>query len=452
VCDPLTDPSCIVKSVVSGVSNSIFDQLTKWWSDAFSSMTSAFSKAFLAAGDISINKLQSSGLWRLEVGVGATIAAGLMIWAGARSAWTRSGDPIAAGVVGAIKAVFATAMVFVIVTALLGIADGLTQAVINASAGDGSAFATKVGQLASISGLGATSGALVFLFAVLGVLITAVLWAEMLIRAAGIVIVTVSTPVGAAGLVSPRTAGWWRRLVSAEIALIFVKPVVALVLAVGFTVSHDSSGIQGALVGFMVLAAAALAWPVVGRMFTFFEGQFAIGGMAAAFGLAEGVAGRFSGGRSNGTQPYWQSMEQASSRTSGANGTPGLGTGDGVAEVGATTSRVASGLGSAASRVGGTPAGANAARPQADGGAMTGAAPAAAGAAGAAVGAGGVVTLAGMSKQAAAKAVEAPGRMLSRAGDMAGIDNGAPATPEDTWTREALQPAERPSVGEQEGA
>lgn len=448
MCDPLTDPSCVVKSVVSGVSGSIFDQLTKWWSDAFSSMTSAFSKAFLQAGDISINQLQSSGLWRLEVGVGATIAAGLMIWAGARSAWTRSGDPIAAGLIGAIKAVFATAMVFVIVTALLGIADALTQAVINASAGDSSAFATKVGQLASISGLGGVSGALVFLFAVLGVLITTVLWAEMLIRAAGIVIVTVSTPVGAAGLVSPRTAGWWRRLVSAEIALIFVKPIVALVLAIGFTVSHDSTGIQGALVGFMVLAAAALAWPVVGRMFTFFEGQFAIGGMAAAFGVAEGVAGRFSGGRSNGTQPFWQSMEQASSRTGGPNGASGLGTGEGVAEVGATASRVASGLGSAAARVGGTPAGANPAQTQADGRATTGAATAAAGAA---VGAGGVMTLAGLGKQAATKAVDAPGQMLSRAGDMAGIEGRAPAAPEDLWTRGALEPAERPAEGEQEG-
>ena len=84
-------------------------------------------------------------------------------------------------------------------------------------------------------------------------------------------------------------------------ALIFVKPIVALVLAVGFTVSHDSTGIQGVLVGFMVLAAAAVAWPVVARMFTFFEGQFAIGGMAAAFGVAEAASGRrLGGGRSNG--------------------------------------------------------------------------------------------------------------------------------------------------------
>ena len=65
------------------------------------------------------------------------------------------------------------------------------------------------------------------------------------------------------------------------------------------------------------------------------------------------------------------------------------------------------------------------------------------------------MTLAGMGKQAATKAVEAPGQMLSRAGDMAGTERGAPAgtaAADNPWTREALQPAERPSEGEQEGA
>jgi len=105
LCDPLIDPVCTLKSVAGSVSGSIFDQLAKWWSDAFSSMTDGFSKAFLHAGDVSIAQFQSSGLWRLELAVGATIAACGMIWAGASSAWTRSGDPIAAGIAGAIKAV-----------------------------------------------------------------------------------------------------------------------------------------------------------------------------------------------------------------------------------------------------------------------------------------------------------------------------------------------------------
>jgi hypothetical protein len=431
VCDPLRDPTCVVKSIVGNVSGSIFDQMSKWWSDAYSSMTDAFSKAFLKAGSVSISQFQPSGLWKLELGVGATIAAGGMIWAGARSAWTRSGDPLAAGTVGAIKAVFATAMVFVIVSALLAVADALTQAVINSSAGDSNAFATKVGQLASINGVGGASGALVFLFAVLGVLITAVLWAEMLIRAAGIVIVTLSTPIGAAGLVTPRTAGWWHKLVTAELALIFVKPVVALVLAVGFTVAHDSSGIQGALVGFMILGAAAVAWPVVAHMFTFFEGQFAIGGVGAAFGAAEGAASRFGGGgRSNGSQPLWQSMEQAASRSGGIGGQSALGSAGGAADVAVAASggapAVAEGLGSAAASVGAAPSAAGAAGPVAVG------------------------VLAG--KQAATKAVAAPGRLVGRAGDMAGTDGATGADPQSLWRQQALAPAQPQPDNDSQGS
>jgi type IV secretion system protein TrbL len=427
VCDPLTDPACIVKSIVGGVSSSIFDQLAKWWTDAYSSMTDAFSKAFLKAGDVSISQMQSSGLWKLELGVGATIAATLMILAGARSAWTRSGDPIASGILVGIKAVFDTAMVFVIVTALLGIADQLTQAVINASAGDSDAFAVKVGKLASINPVGGGSGALVFLFSVLGVLITAVLWIEMLIRAAGIVIVTLSTPIGAAGLVSTRTAGWWRKMVSAEVALIFVKPIVALVLAIGFTVSHESTGIQGTLVGFMVLGAAAVAWPVVGRMFTFFEGTFAIGGMAAALGVAEAARGRMGGGRSSGGQPMWQSMEQASSRSSTS---AALGSGAGVADVAVADggSMVASsgGLGSAAANVGGGSA------------------------AGAAGGPAGLAVVAG--KQVATKALQAPGQMVGHAADLAGVGGGAGSATEATWAQQASAPTDVPPDGGGEGA
>jgi hypothetical protein len=447
VCDPLTDPTCVVHSIVGGVSNSIFDQLTKWWTDAYSSMTTAFSQAFLHAGDISIAQLQSSPLWRLEVGAGATIAACLLIWAGARSAWTRSGDPLAAGVVGAIKAVFSTAMVFVIVTALLGIADALTQAVINAAAGDTNAFAAKIGQLANIGSLANASGALVFVFSILGVVITGVLWVEMLIRAAGIVIVTISTPIGAAGLVSPRTAGWWRKMVSAEIALIFLKPVVALVLAIGFTVSHDSTGIQGALVGFMVLGAAALAWPVVSRMLMFFEGQFAIGGMAAAWELGRSTTNRLGQGQSTGSQPLWQSMEQASSRPGsqpgGPAGTPGgsaLGAGSGAAEVTVAQNGSPSGMGSAAAAVGARSTGGAAAGATASGMATVAAAGSAAT---------GVIGLAAMAaKQTAATAVTVPGRPAG----MGGLPGEPIPQPDDMWSAQALQPPEAPADGDEGGS
>ena len=385
--DPLNWAGCATGSITSSVTNSIFSQMASWWADAYKSLMGAFSTAFLHSGDISISQFQGSGLWKLEVTVGATIAAAGVIWAGARAAWTRSGEPLATAATGLVKAVLGTAMIFTVVATLMAVADAITRAIMQSSAGDTANFANRLGQLSNLSNLGGST-ALVFLFALLGVMVTAVLWVEMLIRAAGLVIVTLSAPIGAGGLVSERTAGWWKKMVRAELALVFIKPIVALVLALGFTVAEGSTGIQGVVVGFMILAASALAWPIVARLFSFFEAQVAGAGVAATLGFAGGMAGRAVGGtRSNGTQPLWRSMEAASSRGSGPSALGGTG---GAASAG--------GPGGAA----GGPAGA----------------------AGAGVGVGLAAMAAG---QVARHALHVPGQMLARAADMAGVQ-GAPAS------------------------
>lgn len=378
--DPLNWAGCATGSITSSVTNSIFSQMASWWADAYKSLMSAFSTAFLHSGDISISQFQGSGLWKLEVAVGATIAAGGVIWAGGRAAWTRSGEPLATAATGLVKAVLGTAMIFTVVATLMAVADAATRAVMQSSAGGTANFADRLGQLSNLSGLGGST-ALVFLFALLGVVVTAVLWVEMLIRAAGLVIVTLSAPIGAGGLVSERTAGWWKKMVGAELALVFIKPIVALVLALGFTVAEGSTGIQGVVVGFMILAASALAWPIVARLFSFFEAQVAGAGVAATLGFAGGMAGRAVGGtRSNGTQPLWRSMEAASSRGSGPSALGGTG---GAASAGGAGGAAAAGVG---------------------------------------------VGLAAMAaKQVARHALHVPGQMLARAADMAGVQ-GAPAS------------------------
>jgi hypothetical protein len=441
--DPLNWAGCgaVGGAAPSLATYSIFDQMAQWWSNAFHSMTSSFSSAFIHAGDVSIAGLQGSGLWQLEVAVGATLAAGSMLWAGARAAWTRSGEPVATAAVGLVKAVLATAMVFTVVTALLGVADNLTVAIMNASAGSTSAFTSKLSHISSVSGLG-DSTALVFIFALFGVVVTATLWIEMLIRAAGIVIVTLSAPIGAGGLLNERTAGWWRKMVTAELALIFIKPIIALVFAVGFTVANGSTGIQGVLVGFMILAASAVAWPVVARLFSFFEATVTAGGAAAAFGLASGMAGKALGGsRSNGSQPMWQSMEEASSR--GGPGPSALGASLGPAA--AASAAASAGLSGASGLTGASaPAARSAGAAQSasgssggGGGSVSGSpdagkaaastrtpVPSGRAGAGAAAGAAGVAALA--AQGATKHALHTPGRMLGRAADMAAVAGSGP--------------------------
>jgi hypothetical protein len=415
--------SAAAGGIASGVGSSIFSQLAHWWADAYKSLLGTFSAAFLHAGDVSLAQYQASGLWKLEVGIGMVLAAGGIIWAGARTGWTRSGEPVATALAGLAKAVVGTGLVFTVVMALMAAADSITRGIMTATAGSTAAFASKLGAL-SAAGAG-QSTALIFLFSLLGVIITALLWIEMLIRAAGLIIVTMTAPIGAGGLVSESTAGWWRKLVAAELALIVIKPVIALVLGVGFTAVSGASGVEGLLVGLMILAAASFAWPTVARLFTFFGSQVASFGLGGALGLAGGLAAARGGGGGGSLaqgQPMWQTLEQAGRRTSnpsdaplGGQGASGVGAGSspagdaggsgGVSELGSGAADVAGGAEAASAGAGGAGAGAGAA---------------AAGPVGAAAAAG----LAG-----AKKAAEMPGHMLSHAGDMAGVDGSGAASP-----------------------
>lgn len=412
MCNDLINPvGCVAGGVVSSVGSSIFSSLAKWWADAYRSLLSAFSSAFVHAGNISIGQYQSSGLWKLEVGIGLVLAAGGIIWAGARTGWTRSGEPVANALAGLVKAVIGTAVIFTVVTALMASADSITQAIMTATAGSTASFASSLGAL---SAAGASSStALVFVFSLLGVIITALLWVEMLVRSAGLVIVTMTAPIGAGGLVQQSTAGWWRKLVAAELALIVIKPVVALVLGVGFTAVGGASGVQGLLVGLMILAASAFAWPTVARLFSFFGSEVASVGLGGALGLAGGLAAARagSGGLSRG-QPMWQTMEAAGRRADPGGGAA-LGGGAGASGVGGASS-APSALTAASASSPAAPAGSSG---------IAGAGGAAAGAAGPV----GLVAAAGL--QAAKKAAEMPGHLLSHAGDMAGVDGSATTSP-----------------------
>lgn len=410
MCNYLTNPvGCVAGGVAASVGSSIFSSLANWWADAYRSLLSSFSSAFVHAGDISISQYQSSGLWKLEVGIGLVLAAGGIIWAGARTGWTRSGEPVANALAGLVKAVIGTAVIFTVVTALMAAADSITQAIMTATSGSTAGFASSLGALSAAGG--SSSTALVFVFSLLGVIITALLWVEMLVRSAGLVIVTMTAPIGAGGLVQPSTAGWWRKLVAAELALIVIKPVVALVLGVGFTAVGGATGVEGLLVGLMILAASAFAWPSVARLFTFFGSEVASVGLGGALGLAGGLAAARagSGGLSRG-QPMWQTMEAAGRRADSPAGAP-LGGGGGALGVGGAPSAPTASASSPTAAAGLSGLG---------GGGGAGAAVGAAGPAG-------LVAVAGL--QSAKKVAEMPGHLLSHAGDMAGVDGSSATSP-----------------------
>jgi hypothetical protein len=135
----------------------------------------------------------------------------------------------------------------------------------------------------------------------------------MLLRNAAIAVLIAMSPIAAAGQVSEATKTWWPRMVSATVQLIILKPIIALVFAVGFGMAGQSTGISALLQGLLVLALAVFAWPVIARFFTFATIQAASSGLSTALGFALGAtAGRTGGGqRTAGVDPdkFSQSME-----------------------------------------------------------------------------------------------------------------------------------------------
>lgn len=58
------------------------------------------------------------------------------------------------------------------------------------------------------------------------------------------IIATMTAPLGAGALVEESTAGWWPELVAAEMGLIVLEAVIALVLGIGFTVVGGVEGLS----------------------------------------------------------------------------------------------------------------------------------------------------------------------------------------------------------------
>ena len=210
---------------------------------------------------------------------------------------------------GTARAVLAWLLTGTVATAALAASDQVARFIVTAEFGSQAGFARKLGAVVDWSGVGtpalqvATAGALLLVFGLIGILLIVVLWFELLLRNAAIAILVATSPIAAAGQVSDATKAWWSRTVAATVQLMILKPVIALVFAVGFGMAGDSAGVTGILQGLLVLGLAAFAWPVIARFFTFATIQAADSGLGALLGLAAGTIASRGGGGTAGVPP-----------------------------------------------------------------------------------------------------------------------------------------------------
>ena len=146
------------------------------------------------------------------------------------------------------------------------------------------------------------SSSLTLILALLGIVLTIALWAQLLARNVAVTVLVAVSPLAAAGQVGYSTQQWWRKLAKATIQLIALKPVVALILAIGLTMPSLSSSVERLLAGMLVLLLAGCAWPVMARASAVLEVHVSGGTLAGIRGGVKAVdrertAGRRRSGR-----------------------------------------------------------------------------------------------------------------------------------------------------------
>jgi hypothetical protein len=397
----ITDLTGCVGDVVGSAVSSVWDNICKSFGDAATSMLQSFGTAFASPNTGAVN-LGSDGVhsvYALSLAIAGTVAALLLLFQVLRTVWTHDGNAMAQGLIGVGKAALAFLLTIGVTTAGVQAADYISEYIVKQGFGTDADLGQKLGSL--FAGDLSSAPTLLMLMALLGIIITVVLWFELLMRAGAITILIATSPIAAAGQVNDSTKSWWSKLVSATTQLIVLKPIIALVFMLGFKTSTQSTGVQETLTGLLILLLAVFAWPSVARFFAF--ASVAIGGGAGLGGLlgfasgrAAAMAGASGGGSGGGsTSDFSQS---AAARTTAAKSALGMGPGAGGS--------------------GAVGAGADAAKQSAIKGAM--------GKAGATLAAAGPVGIAVAGAKAAQGAINAvSGRMEQMAGH-AGLSNANP--------------------------
>ncbi|WP_412749631.1 hypothetical protein [Krasilnikovia sp. M28-CT-15] len=394
----------MVGDVISGAASSAWESVCKSFAEAAVTMLKGFAEAFAAFPNVDLTSSGVRSVYGLSLGIAGFVAVLLLLLQIARTVITHDGNALAQGFIGVGKAALAFLATLTVASTALVAADAMTAFIIRQSFGSTQGLTTKLTTLFEFDTLQAPS--LILLLAVIGIVLVLVLWFELLLRNAAVVALIATSPIAAVGMVSDATKQWWSQLVSATVRLIVLKPVIALVFALGFGVAgNEDKDLATLLAGMLILLLAALAWPAIARFFTFAAAHSGgPSGLAAVLGFAGGQTSSAGGGQPAGVDPS-QFGKHAEART--------------MAEYGSRAEAASSAAGGASG------AGAGAGAGGAGGAGAAGAGGAAAGAAAGAAGAGIPLVVAKGVEMAQRAANSLVGRMEQTAGH-AGLPGASP--------------------------
>ncbi|WP_157407857.1 conjugal transfer protein TrbL family protein [Actinomadura atramentaria] len=296
-CSPSNPAGCFGDVIGGGISNiagGAFNSMVKAFSASAEMLLGRLAKAFVAFPAVTLDSDAVRGVYAMCLGIAGAVAVFLLLGQVIRTVLTHDGSAMAQGLTGVGKAALAFMLTLVIATTALRASDEIAAYIIKRSFGSTKALSTRLGKVVTYSGQITQAPALLLILAIVGILLALILWFELLLRNAAIAVLVATSPIAAAGQVSESTRAWWTKMVTATAQLIFLKPVIALVFAIGFSLTGESDDIQTLLSGMLVLILAVFAWPAIARFFAWASVE--VGGTAGLGSLLGVAAGKTGGG------------------------------------------------------------------------------------------------------------------------------------------------------------
>jgi len=314
-CNALTNPTGCLGAATSGQSASPtqgWDAICTSFAHAAQQLLSSFAGSFVSIPPLNLSAPGVRSVYGLSLVIAGLIAAALLMLQVIRTVLTHDGSAMAHGLAGIGKAMLAFALTLGTAAAALRASDELTSWIVARTVGSPQALSAKLAGLISFSPK--VSASLLFILALLGILVTVALWAQILLRNAAVALLVALSPVAAAGQVGTTTQLWWRKLVRTALQLIALKPVVALILALGLSLPGTSGAVEKLLSGMVVLLLAACAWPAMARVSAVLDVHVGGGFLA---GIRTSLSARVAGGSPGGVDPA-ELSRVAESRTMSA--------------------------------------------------------------------------------------------------------------------------------------
>ncbi|HLX49439.1 MAG TPA: hypothetical protein VKS82_14015 [Streptosporangiaceae bacterium] len=300
-CNLLTDPTGCLGPPTGGQPASPtqgWDAICVSFAHAAQQLLASFASSLVSVPPLSLSAPGVRSAYGLSLVIAGLVAAVLLMFQVIRTVLTHDGSAMAHGLAGIGKAVLAFALTLGVAATALRASDDLTSWIVARTFGTPQALSAKLSGLISFNPR--VSASLLFILALLGILVTVALWGQLLLRNAAVALLVAISPVAAAGQVGSAAAVWWRKLTRTALQLIVLKPMVALILALGLSLPGTSGQVERLLSGMVVLLIAACAWPAMARVSAVMEVHVSGGFLA---GIRTSLSSRVTGGTPAGVNP-----------------------------------------------------------------------------------------------------------------------------------------------------